>query len=115
MQNTNNASLQEIMDTAPQATSEETMDTPQATPAADLDSADPTIPGPIFQLLGTSGQTLTITTPPKNIRIRWGRVLKGEYHFQCQVCFSRFTKLCSLKTHQANTCLNKGVKKVQMH
>ena len=44
------------------------MDTaPQATPAADLDSANPTIPGLIFQVPGTSGQTLTITTPLKTL------------------------------------------------
>ena len=68
MQNTNNALLEETMDTMPRATSEETMDTmPQATPAADLDSANPTISGLIFQLPGTSGQILSITTPPKTL------------------------------------------------
>ena len=55
---------QKKLDTMTQATLEETMDT---TPAADLDSANPTIPGLIFQLPGTSGQTITITTPPKTL------------------------------------------------
>ena len=82
-------------------------ETPE-TSAETLDSTDvqsvtqPTIPGLIFQLPGSGGQTLTITTPPKNIKIRWGRILKGEHRFTCNICQAKFTKLCSLKTHQTN-------------
>ena len=43
--------------------------------------------------------------------IRWGRVLKGSHQYFCDVCHAPFTKKNDLKTHQTNSCLNKGVKK----
>ena len=98
-----NSDTEETMQTTNNASSD-TMQ--QSTPAVNL-----IIPGLVFQFPRTSGQTLAITTPPKNIGIRWCQVLKGEHHFQCKNCLSKFKKLCSLMTHQANMCLNKRHKK----
>ena len=43
--------------------------------------------------------------------ICWGRVFKGTHKFFCDVCNQGFTKKGDLKTHQSNSCLNKGKKK----